>query len=83
MPMTPNFTPQVLMLLLPVVVWSLVWKGVALWKAARNGHTAWFVALLILNTVGILEIIYIVVFSKGNQVETPRRDVSTADDQKG
>lgn len=81
--MTPNFTPQVLMLLLPVVVWSLVWKGVALWKAARNGHTAWFVALLILNTVGILEIIYIVVFSKGNQVETPRRDVSTADDQKG
>jgi hypothetical protein len=46
------------------VVWSLVWKGMALWKAARNGDTAWFVVLLIVNTVGILEILYIYVFSK-------------------
>ena len=46
------------------IVWSLVWKGLALWKAARNGATAWFVVLLIVNTVGILEILYIYVFSK-------------------
>lgn len=47
------------MMLLPLVVWSLFWKGWALWKAARKGATAWFVVLLILNTAGILEIIYI------------------------
>ncbi len=77
--MYQNFTPFFFLLLVPVLVWSLVWKGVALWKAARNGQKAWFVVLLVLNTVGLLEIIYIFFFSKGNQVETPRRDVSTVD----
>jgi hypothetical protein len=42
-----------------VVAWSLVWKGVALWKAARRDQLAWFIVLLVVNTVGILEIIYI------------------------
>lgn len=46
-------------LTLLIVLWSLAWKGIALWKAARLGHKAWFVALLVVNTVGILEIIYI------------------------
>jgi hypothetical protein len=77
--MNQNLVPQVLTLLVPVLIWSLAWKGVALWKAARNGKKAWFVVLLVLNTVGLLEIIYIFFFSKGNQVETPRRDVSTVD----
>ncbi|MCX6724134.1 MAG: DUF5652 family protein [Candidatus Staskawiczbacteria bacterium] len=47
-----------------LAVWVLVWKGIALWKAARNNHTAWFVILLIANTFGILEIVYIFFFSK-------------------
>lgn len=47
-----------------LVVWSLIWKGMALWKAARLGSKGWFVALLIINTLGILEILYIYVFSK-------------------
>lgn len=47
-----------------LVLWTLPWKGVALWKAARLSQRNWFIALLILNTVGILEILYIFVFSK-------------------
>jgi hypothetical protein len=47
-----------------LIVWSLIWKGIALWKAARNNQRNWFVALLVINTVGILEIIYIFYFSK-------------------
>ncbi|MEI6650283.1 MAG: DUF5652 family protein [Candidatus Moraniibacteriota bacterium] len=47
-----------------VFLWSLPWKGVALWKAARNGHTAWFVILLVVNTVALLEIVYIFFFAK-------------------
>ena len=46
------------------MVWSLIWKGLALWKSARFGQKGWFVALLILNTVGILDILYLYVFSK-------------------
>jgi hypothetical protein len=47
-----------------VIIWSLIWKGMALWKAARNSDKIWFIILLIINTVGILEILYIFVFSK-------------------
>ena len=46
-------------IMLLLVAWSLVWKGIALWKAARRDQTAWYVVLLVLNTVGILEIVYI------------------------
>jgi methionyl-tRNA synthetase len=41
------------------VAWSAVWKGIALWRAGRNGSLIWFIVLLLVNTLGILEIIYI------------------------
>jgi hypothetical protein len=47
-----------------LVIWSLIWKGIALWKSAQNRDKVWFVIMLIVNTVGILEIIYIFVFSQ-------------------
>jgi len=47
-----------------LVAWSLAWKGAALWKAARNNQLYWFAALMVINTVGILEIVYIYVFAK-------------------
>lgn len=49
--------------------WALPWKGVALWKAAKNSHKKWFVALLIVNTMAVLEIIYIFAFSKKKEPE--------------
>lgn len=45
-------------------IWSLVWKGLGLWRAAQNKQKYWFVAILILNTIGVLEILYLFVFSK-------------------
>ncbi len=47
-----------------ILVWTIPWKGVALWKAARNSHKWWFIVLLLVNTLAILEIIYIFYFSK-------------------
>lgn len=47
-----------------VLIWSLIWKGLALWKAARRGASVWFVVMLVVNTIGILEILYLYVFSK-------------------
>ncbi len=49
---------------LPLIVWSLFWKGWALWRAAKNDSKVWFIVLLIINTLGILEILYLFVFSK-------------------
>ena len=54
-----------------LVVWSLVWKGWALWIAARKESRNWFVILLILNTVGILEILYIFIISKRKGKTSP------------
>lgn len=42
-----------------VALWTLFWKGLALWHSARRGEPAWFVVLLIINTVGLLEIVYL------------------------
>jgi len=50
--------------LVPLVVWSIAVKGLALWYSARASQKAWFVALLIVNTVGILELVYIAFFRK-------------------
>ena len=47
-----------------ILLWTIPWKGVALWKAAKNSHKKWFIVLLVLNTLAILEIIYIFCFSK-------------------
>ncbi len=47
-----------------ILVWSLVWKGLALWRAAREERIWWFIAMMVVNTLGLLEIIYIFIFSK-------------------
>ena len=52
---------------LAVTLWILVWKGIALWKSARHNQKWWFIALLVINTLGLLEILYIFIFSKLDQ----------------
>ena len=42
-----------------VVFWSIFWKGLALWHAARKGQQWWFMIFLVVNTLGVLEIIYL------------------------
>jgi len=53
-----------LVLIIVLVIWELVWKGIALWKSSKNNQLGWFIAILVLNTVGILPILYIYVFQK-------------------
>jgi len=47
-----------------LIIWALVWKGFALWKSGRNTKPVWFIAFLISQTYGILEIPYLFLFSK-------------------
>lgn len=47
-----------------IVVWSITWKAIATWHAARNSQLGWFIALFIINTAGVLEIIYLAFFRK-------------------
>ena len=45
-------------LLAILIIWTFIWKGLALWRAARSDAKIWFVVLLIVNTVGLLDILY-------------------------
>ena len=56
--------PKYTLLLLLMLLWTTPWKGVALWKSAKNGQMAWFIAILILNTLAILDITYLFFFQK-------------------
>ena len=51
------------------IVWTLVWKGLALWRSAELGQKYWFIAILIINTLGILEIIYFFFVARKYKVE--------------
>jgi hypothetical protein len=58
---TLPFSPMWLVLL---ALWTLPWKGIALWRAARLKDQKWFLIILIVNTLAILDIIYIYVICR-------------------
>ncbi len=47
-----------------LVLWEWTWKGIALWKASRNDQLGWFIALMLINSVGVLPIIYLSMYRK-------------------
>ena len=51
------------------IIWTLVWKGLALWRSAGLRQKYWFMAILIINTLGILEIIYLFLVARKYKVE--------------
>ena len=59
--MLPPISPVLQYVLL---VWSIAWKGLALWRASKNDQKNWFIAILVVNTLGILEIVYLFAFAK-------------------
>jgi hypothetical protein len=64
------------LLLIVLTAWVLPWKGVALWRAARLRDKWWFIAVLVLNTVGILDIIYFYFISKRKSLSQNREEIA-------
>ncbi|KKU52684.1 MAG: hypothetical protein A3H69_02420 [Candidatus Sungbacteria bacterium RIFCSPLOWO2_02_FULL_47_9] len=63
--------PWILILL---ILWTVPWKGVALWTAARREEKWWFAVLLVANTPALLEIFYIFFWTKRKPVsEVPQK----------
>lgn len=45
------------------IVWSIAWKAWALWRAAKNNDLIWYLVMMVVNTLGLIEIVYIFLFS--------------------
>jgi hypothetical protein len=54
-----NILPWMSIGIFPIMLWSVTWKGLALWHAAKRNEKWWFIGLLVVNTVGILEMCYL------------------------
>jgi methionyl-tRNA synthetase len=64
-----NVHPLFGFLFVALAFWTVAWKGIALWKSARNNQTVWYVVMLFVNTLGILEIVYVFFFSDKKKIE--------------
>jgi len=61
--MDPNVIGSPL-LLLALYIWSLITKGIALWRAVNLKQRNWFIAILVLNTLGVLDLVYLFRFAE-------------------
>ena len=70
--MDPYFFSDLMPFLLILTLWTIPWKIYAVWLAVKKDQKRWFVALLLLNTVGILEIFYIFKIAKKSWSEVKK-----------
>ena len=48
------------------VLWEVIWKLLAMWRAAQNKQPGWFICLALINTMGILPILYLLLVKNKN-----------------
>jgi hypothetical protein len=65
---THHFPAWLLAIIIIAAIFELIMKGIALWKAAKSNQSNWFVALFLINTAGILPLIYLKFFKKNNTI---------------
>ena len=66
---TPMGVMIFVVVLLILAAWEAVWKGIGMWKSARQNQLPWFICILIFNTVGILPIVYLKFFQKNSRAK--------------
>lgn len=47
-----------------VAAWDTAWKAVAVRRALRNGQRRWVLPLLVVNSAGILPVLFLLLWSK-------------------
>ncbi len=64
-----NLTDNQIMLIAVIAIWDMIWKGFALWRASKNNDQNWFIAMIVINSVGILPIIYLLMHKSDSSEE--------------
>jgi uncharacterized membrane protein len=64
----------ILLLIVVVMIWKLIWYGMALYRTIERKQMGWFtvlfVAAFVLGDVGILAIIYLLIYKKPSRKPT-------------
>jgi hypothetical protein len=55
-----GFADNYLPLIIVLAIWEAIWKLVGMWKAGRNNQLGWFICIALINTIGILPIVYLI-----------------------
>ncbi len=66
---TPGIKFIIIVLSILAMVIVLTLKGYSLWYASRHNNYKWFISLLILNTFGVLELVYLLGFEKDKKLK--------------
>lgn len=62
----------VVVVLLIVAIWDIVWKLLAMWRASKRNEPVWFVLIMIINSMGIVPILYLI-FTKEPKKENVKK----------
>jgi len=54
-------------ILIVILIWDLTWRCFGVWKSTKNNQPIWSIVFVLFQTIGILPILYIFVFSKMNK----------------
>jgi hypothetical protein len=67
-----GISSETLIILLAVItIWDLAWRCVAVWKSTKENKPVWSIVFVLFQTIGILPILYIFVFSKMKSQDVP------------
>ena len=58
--------PWLIAIIIILALFEAVMKLIAMWRAGRNNHLAWFICIAIINTAGILPVIYLLTHKKNS-----------------
>lgn len=64
--LTPAISNIPMWLIWAITIWDLAWRAVGVWKSTMKKQPIWSVVFVLFQTLGILPILYIFVFSKMN-----------------
>lgn len=64
-----NYPLPITLIGIILALWTIPWKVYAVWLAVKSDNKKWFVVLLFLNTLAILEIYYIFKVAKKSYAE--------------
>jgi hypothetical protein len=65
-----------ILVILVAIIWSIIWKARALWVAGNRKEKIWFIILFFVNTLGILDIAYLLTRKEKKQKSILERILS-------